>query len=62
MFTIGIDLGSSSIKLSLFDAETGLGLTTLQLPETELPIIALKPGWAEQDPNEWWNLIQLGIP
>jgi xylulokinase len=62
MFTIGIDLGSSSIKLSLFDAETGLGFTTIQLPETELPIIALKPGWAEQDPNEWWRLIQLGIP
>jgi xylulokinase len=62
MFTIGIDLGSSSIKLSLFDVETGLGLTTLQLPETELSIIALKPGWAEQDPNEWWHLIQLGIP
>lgn len=62
MFTIGIDLGSSSIKLSLFNAETGVGLTTIQLPDTELPIISLKPGWAEQDPNEWWHLIQLGIP
>jgi xylulokinase len=62
MVTIGIDLGSSSIKLSVFDAVTGKAVKNLQVPDKEMAIDAPQPGWAEQDPNEWWRLIQTGIP
>lgn len=62
MITIGIDLGSSSIKLALFDATTGNVLSSLQVPDNEMTIDAPQPGWAEQDPNEWWTLIYTGIP
>lgn len=62
MITIGIDLGSSSIKLALFDATTGNVLASLQVPDKEMTIDAPQPGWAEQDPNEWWTLIHAGVP
>jgi xylulokinase len=52
---LGLDIGSSSIKASLVDAETGLVVTTAQSPECELRILAPHPGWAEQDPDVWWH-------
>jgi xylulokinase len=55
---IGYDVGSSSIKVSLLDAETGSTLASATSPDKELEIIAKKPGWAEQDPNTWWEHVK----
>lgn len=56
---LGYDLGSSSVKASLVDAATGEALATAFFPEREMEIKALKAGWAEQDPEVWWeNLVR----
>ncbi len=52
---LGFDIGSSSIKATLLDAESGAVVATAVSPSTELAITARKPGWAEQDPEEWWR-------
>lgn len=52
---LGLDIGSSSIKASLVDAESGLVAATAQSPDCELRILAPQPGWAEQDPDVWWH-------
>ncbi len=58
MLLLGYDVGSSSVKASLVDAETGGCLASSFCPETEMEIRAVKPGWAEQDPSVWWlNLV-----
>jgi xylulokinase len=51
---LGIDLGSSSIKLSVLDGREGRILASVTYPKEELPIHAPQPGWAEQDPDLWW--------
>jgi xylulokinase len=51
---VGLDIGSSSVKASLVDAQTGRGLASAQSPSEEMAMIAVKPGWAEQDPDLWW--------
>jgi xylulokinase len=61
MLLLGIDLGTSSVKASVVDAESQLIVASAQYPETESPIIALKPGWAEQSPDMWWQNVQLAI-
>jgi xylulokinase len=55
---IGYDVGSSSIKASLLDAQSGSVLASATSPDKELGIIAQKPGWAEQDPNTWWDHVE----
>jgi len=60
MLFLGIDLGSSSIKLSVIDGETGRCLGSTQYPEKELSIDSPRAGWAEQDPEEWWDCVQKG--
>ncbi|HBX66427.1 MAG: carbohydrate kinase [Balneola sp.] len=52
---LGIDLGSSSIKLSLLSTELGSVVASVTYPEVEMKIDAPKPGWAEQDPEVWWH-------
>jgi xylulokinase len=54
-FLLGLDIGSSSIKASLVEAETGFIAATAQSPDCELRILAPQPGWAEQDPDIWWH-------
>ena len=61
MYFLGIDLGSSSIKLSVFDAEKGITVCAVTVPEFEMDIIAPAFGWAEQDPNSWWQYVKNGI-
>ncbi|MBF88840.1 MAG: carbohydrate kinase [Candidatus Marinimicrobia bacterium] len=57
-YSIGYDIGSSSVKASLLDLESGRAIASDFFPKTEMDIIAPAIGWAEQDPNIWWeNLI-----
>ncbi|MBN1293044.1 MAG: carbohydrate kinase [Candidatus Latescibacteria bacterium] len=55
MYILGYDIGSSSIKATLLDDETGTVKASATSPATELEIIAKKPGWAEQHPQIWWD-------
>ncbi|MCC2548709.1 carbohydrate kinase [Hymenobacter sp. BT175] len=55
MLLLGIDIGTSSIKVAVVDAETRQCLATAQYPDEETGILAAQPGWAEQDPEEWWE-------
>jgi xylulokinase len=61
MLLLGIDLGSSSVKASVIDGESGKCLASAFYPKDEMKIIALKPGWAEQDPEEWWLNLRSAI-
>jgi xylulokinase len=55
---LGYDVGSSSIKATLMDAETGQVLAAATSPDKELDIIAKQLGWAEQDPAVWWENVK----
>lgn len=55
MLLLGYDIGTSSVKASLVDAETGQTIASAQYPDAEAPIIAKQPGWAEQEPEMWWQ-------
>jgi len=55
---LGYDVGSSSIKATLMEADTGKVLATATSPEKELEIIAEKLGWAEQHPHLWWEHVK----
>jgi xylulokinase len=55
---IGYDVGSSSVKATLLDADTGQVLATAGSPEKELEIIAKQIGWAEQHPQVWWEHVK----
>ena len=61
MLLLGIDLGSSSVKASVIDGETGKCLASAFYPEKEMEIIARQPGWAEQEPEIWWNNLKSAI-
>jgi xylulokinase len=61
MLLLGIDLGTSSIKVSVIDSATQRCLCTVQYPDTETIIIAEQAGWAEQSPELWWENIQQAI-
>jgi xylulokinase len=61
MLLLGIDLGSSSVKASVIDGESGKCLATSFSPSDEMKIIALKPGWAEQDTEIWWSNLKIAI-
>ena len=52
---LGFDVGSSSVKVSLVDVKTGKTLASAFSPDKEAPIKAKKAGWAEQDPESWWQ-------
>lgn len=54
-YLLGFDVGSSSVKASLVDAENGKCMASAFFPEKEAPIMAAKTGWAEQDPESWWQ-------
>ncbi len=52
---LGYDIGSSSIKASFIDADTGALVVSGSSPETEMKIDSPRPGWAEQHPDTWWE-------
>ena len=59
MYLLGYDIGSSSVKASLIEIESGSCLTAAFYPKQEMLINAINPGWAEQDPNLWWENLKL---
>jgi len=61
MLALGIDLGTSSIKVSIVDASTQQCIASAQYPETEREIISSQPGWAEQSPSQWWSDVKKTI-
>ena len=62
MLLLGIDLGTSSVKVSVVDAHTRRCLASVSYPDdTERTIVARQPGWAEQDPRQWWQDVQAAI-
>jgi xylulokinase len=61
MLLLGIDIGTSSVKVSVVDAGLQKALVSAQYPDTESPIISLQLGWAEQDPEMWWQQAQQAI-
>lgn len=60
-FLLGFDVGSSSVKASLVDIESGECAASAFYPSEEAPIKALKTGWAEQDPEMWWANAKLAL-
>lgn len=61
MLLLGLDIGTSSVKASVVDAQTQQCIATVQYPETESDIVSLQPGWAEQSPEMWWQHVQQAI-
>ena len=59
MYLLGYDIGSSSVKASLVDAQSGRCVASAFYPKSEAAIIAVRPGWAEQDPASWWENLKL---
>ena len=55
MYLLGYDIGSSSVKACLVEAASGKIIASDFYPKEEMKISAVKPGWAEQEPEEWWS-------
>ncbi|GAO41639.1 xylulokinase [Flavihumibacter petaseus] len=55
MLLLGIDIGTSSVKVSIVDGDTQRCIAASQYPDTEAPIESAHPGWAEQAPADWWD-------
>lgn len=58
MYLLGYDIGTSSVKASIVDAESGNCVATDFYPKSEAPIKALHHGWAEQNPESWWQYLK----
>ena len=61
MYSLGIDVGSSSVKVALLDVASGRCVCSSTKPKSEAPIIAPQKGWAEQDPDSWWRYLCEGV-
>ena len=57
MLTIGIDLGTSAMKLLLADENGTIRNTAVR----EYPLLFPHPGWSEQEPEAWWGALQSGL-
>ena len=55
MYLLGYDIGSSSIKAALVRAKDGVQIDLVQYPAKEMEMIAQQAGWAEQQPQLWWD-------
>lgn len=58
MYLLGYDIGSSSVKAALVDADSGVCVASDFYPKTEAPIKAVCQGWAEQNPADWWEYLK----
>lgn len=57
-YLLGYDIGSSSVKASLVSIESGKSVASAFYPDSEAPMKALNPGWAEQEPEDWWKYLK----
>ncbi|HLU94777.1 MAG TPA: FGGY family carbohydrate kinase [Membranihabitans sp.] len=56
-YLLGFDIGSSSVKAALVDAESGKAVGIVSAPSTEMPIDSPQTGFAEQHPDQWWQYV-----
>lgn len=61
MYLLGFDIGSSSVKVSLIESESGKCEGSAYYPKQEMKITAAKAGWAEQEPELWWENTKLAL-
>lgn len=61
MYLLGVDVGSSSVKASLVSIDNGKCVSSAFFPKSEAKISAPKPGWAEQDPQSWWDYLKQSV-
>ena len=61
MYSLGLDIGSSSIKIALVDLSGKKEATVVRVPESEMSISSPELHWAEQDPDAWWHHSLEGI-
>lgn len=61
LYLLGLDIGSSSVKASLVKTSSGECVASEFYPKSEAPIIAIKAGWAEQEPQMWWDNMKLAL-
>ena len=57
MYYIGIDLGTSAVKLLLVNENGGI----INSVTNEYPLSFPHPGWSEQNPEDWWDAVVSGI-
>lgn len=57
MYYIGVDLGTSAVKLLLMKADG----TIERIVSKEYPLYFPNPGWSEQNPEDWWKATVEGI-
>ena len=60
MYYIGYDIGSSSVKIALVETESKKRISIISEPSEQMEIISIKPNWAEQDPEKWWEYLCKG--
>ncbi len=61
MYLLGIDVGTSSVKVSIVEASSQRKVCSVQYPDVEAPIITLEPNWAEQNPLDWWDYFKQAL-
>lgn len=61
MLLLGIDIGTSSIKVSVVDAETQQVIASTHYPDVEVSISSPQNNWAEQQPEQWWEHTKAAI-
>ncbi|WP_159520956.1 xylulokinase [Sunxiuqinia indica] len=61
MYLLGFDIGSSSVKVSLVDGKSGACVSSSFYPKQEMKITARQTGWAEQEPEQWWENLKLAL-
>lgn len=61
MLFLGLDIGSSSTKLSVIEGDSGRTVASVTHPESELAILSPAAGFAEQDPATWWECVRAGM-
>jgi xylulokinase len=61
MLLLGLDIGSSFIKASVYDVDKQKEVISVTTPEKEIPIVSIKKEFAEQDPELWWTHVKNAI-
>ena len=56
-YLIGLDVGTSGAKCIIADSDGAVVASSTQ----EYPLHTPKPGWAEQNPQDWWDAVVRGL-